>query len=607
MNEIPIQVGPANQIGKRLVIASDGYDEERDKFDVNDAFRRNKFAENVIKKWQLDPSQNAEIQNEILRQADAEDEQNERQKSENCTASNQLNQDNPKVSQATRLVSLVEAAHVELFHTPDSDSVAFASAMIGGHRETWRLETKRFKNWLQRLYWQAFEGAPNSQATGDAIGVLRGKALFEGSEHPVFVRLAELEGTIWLDLADNDWRVVEINEKGWRVVDDPPVRFIRPKGMLPLPMPERGGRIDQLRDYLNLGTDDDWYLLIAWLISTYRPQGPFPVLGVHGEQGSAKSTACRILRALVDPNAADLRSEPRDERDLVIAASNGWVIALENLSRIPNWLSDALCRLSTGGGFGTRELYSDDEEKLFTAKRPVLLNGITDLATRSDLLDRSIVIHLPKIPEAQRQTEKQLWAEFERSKPRILGALLDAVSAALSNLDNVDLSCKPRMADFAEWACAAESGMGCPPGSILTAYLGNQATANETAIETSIIAEPLIELMNDQQKWEGTATNLKTELERLVEPETIKQRKWPKRPHLLSGELKRIAPNLRRMGIDVETGKKSGRRFISVTKKPMQTSDQSAPRDENSGHERPRADTEASPERPERPKRTHKN
>ncbi|QDU44250.1 hypothetical protein Mal52_27280 [Symmachiella dynata] len=492
-------------------------------------------------------------------------------------------------SQATKLVELAEDAGVELFHTPGSDADGYALVAFDGHRETWRIGTKAFRFWLKRLYWTANKAAANSQAMQDAIGVLRGKALFDGAEYPVFVRLAEFDGAIWLDLADDDWRAVRIGQDSWEVVSNPPVRFVRPRGMSALPVPERGGNVDELRRFININDDADWLLLLAWLLAALRPNGPFPVLGIHGEQGSAKSTACRMLRGLVDPNEADLRSGPRNEQDLVIAATNGWIVALENLSKIPDWLSDALCRLATGGGFGTRELYTDGEEKLFSAKRPMMLNGITELATRPDLLDRSILISLPRIPDDKRRSEAGLWREFDTAKPRILGALMDTVSAGLANINHVVLDCEPRMADFAEWGVAVEPALDCEPGAFLAAYMRNRETANESAIESSVIAEPLLLFLDNRNEWQGTATELKMELEDIADQRVVKQKGWPKLPHFLSGEMRRIAPNLRRIGYDVEFNKSGSRRLIHITRTTPQTSDQSVPSDPCSGNGRPRA------------------
>ena len=130
--------------------------------------------------------------------------------------------------------------------------------------------------------------------------------------------------------------------------------------MEPLPYPVKGERLSVRLDcFLNMD-EGDRKLFTACLLAAFRPKGPYPVLGIHGEQGSAKSTAARIFRTLVDPNTADLRSMPREERDLVIAARNGWCVNFDNLSHLPNWVSDALCRIATGSGFGVRQLYSDD-------------------------------------------------------------------------------------------------------------------------------------------------------------------------------------------------------------------------------------------------------
>ena len=253
-------------------------------------------------------------------------------------------------SQATRLVTLATDAGVELFHTPDGE--AYASILVEGHTETWPLKVKGFRRWLARLFYEEYDKTPGSQALQDALGVLEGKALYDGPEYPVYTRLAEHNGAIYLDLGNAAWQAVEITPNGWQVIDTPPVKFRRAKGMLPLPEPVPGGSLAALRPFVNLASEEDWRLLVSWLLAALRPVGPYPVLVIYGEQGSAKSSLVRVLRALVDANTAALRTTPRDERDLMIAANNGWLIALDNLSHLPDWLSDALCRLATGSGFG---------------------------------------------------------------------------------------------------------------------------------------------------------------------------------------------------------------------------------------------------------------
>jgi hypothetical protein len=289
---------------------------------------------------------------------------------------------------------------------------------------------------------------------------------------------------------------------------------------------------------------------------------------LHGEQGSAKSTTARILRALIDPNIAPLRSEPREARDLAIAANNHWLVTFDNLSHVPAWLSDALCRLATGGGFATRELYSDDDEMIFDAMRPVLMNGIEELATRSDLLDRSLIIFLPNIPEEKRLTVTQIWHEFNAIHAGSLGALLDAVSMALARVEQMRFDRLPRMADFAQWAAAAEVALGFEAGEFIRAYAGNREDANELALEASSVAATVRTFMADRQGWSGTAAELLTLLNQIAGDSVRHQTTFPKKPNKLSGDIKRIAPNLRATGLDVAFRRepRTGRRIIIFEK-----------------------------------------
>jgi hypothetical protein len=467
-------------------------------------------------------------------------------------------------SQATDLVEL--AAEAELFHDPSGE--AYATIAVDGHHETWLIKTKGFRRWLARQYYQASEKTPGSQAVQDALSVLEGKALFDGAELPVSLRLAEHNGSIYLDLANKSWEAIEVTRDGWQVVSTPPVKFRRTRGMQPLPHPVSGGNLDDLQAFVNVSTDKegDWTLIIAWLIAAFRPRGPYPVLTLHGEQGTAKSTTARVLRSLVDPNSASLRADPRDAHDLVIAANNGWVICLDNLSHLPPWLSDAICRLSTEGGFATRELYSDSDEVLFDAQRPVILNGIEELATRGDLLDRAIIQDLPTIPDDQRKPEAELWADFEKKRPEILGAVLDVISSALRRLDHITHERLPRMADFARWIMAAEQALGWTEGTFTAAYEENRRSANLVSLEASLIASPLQALVQ-HKRWTGSATELLTALRGYVDEPTHKERHWPKNGKVLSDMLRRLAPNLRGIGVDIEFDKSNGARRIRIEKR----------------------------------------
>src|SRR5215813_8804894 len=302
-----------------------------------------------------------------------------------------------------------------LFHDPSS--TAFVDLTIEGHRETWPVRSRQFGHWLRRRYYDETGSAASAETIRSAVDLFEARAQFDAPERAVHIRIAEHDGRVYLDLADKDWRAVEIGPDGWQVVTSPPVRFRRAAGMLPLPIPQRGGSIEALAAFLNLPAPDEFVLVVAWLLATLQWGGPYPVLVIAGEQGSAKTVLTKILRALIDPNAAPTRALPREERDLLIAANNGHILAFDNLSGLPFWLSDALCRLASGASFAVRRLFTDCDEVLFQAARPAILNGIEDVVCRSDLADRAIFLTLEPVADQRRRTERELWREFEAMRP----------------------------------------------------------------------------------------------------------------------------------------------------------------------------------------------
>jgi hypothetical protein len=466
-----------------------------------------------------------------------------------------------KKKQADILIEL--ASSVELFH--DQDDVGYARFDVNGHKENWPIRSKGFKRWLARAFYDSTQRAPSSEGMQAALGVLEARAQFDAPENEVHVRVAGHEGCVYIDLVDKDWRAIEIDEDGWRLVDNPPVFFRRSGGMKPLPEPVAGGSLkDYLLPLLNVKNEYEFVLAVAWLLAALRPRGPYPVLALTGEQGSAKTMFANILRALVDPNSVPLRALPRNEHDVFIAARNSHVLAYDNTSGLPDWLSDTFCRLATGGGFSTRQLYTDEDEVLFGSTRPIILNGIDDVATRPDLADRSIVQTLSAISDERRRLESELWAEFERRRPRIFGALIAAVSYGLRELPHVVLDRKPRMADFAIWITACEGALW-PKGAFLAAYAANVTEAVETVLEADQIAPIVRKYMEGNVLFEGTASDLLKALNKVVSEDEQKAKGWPKRANTLSRTLRRIAPPLRKAGIDITFERDSSRKWIVIT------------------------------------------
>ncbi|TAM55769.1 MAG: hypothetical protein EPN50_10570 [Chloroflexota bacterium] len=456
-------------------------------------------------------------------------------------------------SQATQLVAL--GATAELFH--DASGTAYATMSVAGHVETHPIRSSGFRSWLAGSYWGTCQTTPSSQALTDALGTLEGMARYDGADHEVHVRLAHADDALYVDLGDARWQAIAVTRDGWDLVATPPVRFRRPKSLGALPVPVRGGSLDELRGFLNLDGDDDEYVLLVGFLLAAFGRGPYLILVLGGEHGSAKTSTSRMLRKLIDPALIPDRAKPRDDRDLIIAATNGHLVAFDNLSELTDWISDGLARLATGAGFGARALYTDAEEAILYARKPTIINGIGDLATRPDLLDRAVLVNLPRIPDERRRSEDDLWPAFDAARPRLLGALFDALVMALRRERQVTLARTPRMADAARWVTAAAPALGWTNDTFVSAYARNRASGHELALEASSLASPIRDLIA-AGPWEGTAAALLDRLAVLAGDAVARRKDWPAAPHRLSGQLRRLAPDLRAVGIEVAFDRHAG-------------------------------------------------
>ncbi len=211
-----------------------------------------------------------------------------------------------------------------------------------------------------------------------------------------------------------------------------------------------------------------------------------------------------------------------------------------------------------------------EDEIIFSGRRPIILNGIEELAARGDLLDRMVILHLPPISDSERRDEKNFWAEFESVRPRILGALLTAVSVVLRNVEKVRLPLLPRMADFSLWATAAEEALGFQRGDFMQAYIANRAEANRVALESSPVGLEIVAFLDFcDGAWEGTAGELAKELTERVDEQIRKERHWPKTGKGMRDALDRVALNLAAVGVSVNKlprEGRAGRRVFRLTK-----------------------------------------
>jgi hypothetical protein len=454
------------------------------------------------------------------------------------------------------------ASSLECFRSLDNRP--FATLSVNGHRETHDLASPQFRSWLVHAFYREQRKPPTTDALQGALQVLESQALFEGKEQTVATRIAPGDGqALYLDLGDPHWHAVRVDAQGWAVTTEPAVKFRRPRGLQPLPMPERDGDGHTAREFLRFCNvaEDDGPLLLAWMTAAMLPTGPYPLLLLTGEQGSAKSTLARLVRRLIDPHVSELRAEPKDLRDLMISATNAWIVAFDNVSKITTHLSDTLCRLSTGGGFATRAMFTDADEVFLDAQRPVILTSIDDVVTRPDLSERVVQLRLPMIADRERRFESQLLREFEAARPRLLGGLLTAVAAGLRTCDAIKLKAPPRLADFARWGEAVCRHLGYAPGEFLSRYDRNRRDAYASLLDGSPLVAAL-EALARLGTFQGTPNQLLAALGE-HQPSGTSQH-WPRTARALGSILRRLAPAIRSGGVDVTFGLGRQQREILV-------------------------------------------
>lgn len=433
-----------------------------------------------------------------------------------------------------------------------SDGTPFALPRNGGPRHIARqLVGGRLslRAELSKLYFDRNKAVPSASALKDAVTVLEGFAQ-ERPATEAWLRVApDATGGCWLDLGTPAGDVVHVTRHGWRVTDQCPALFRRTDLTAALPTPTAGAGIAALERLWRLLNVAERYrpLILAWLVHSLLPESPHTIVNLTGEQGTGKSTASRIIAGIVDPSPAQVRKAPKDEDAWVTAAAGSWVVALDNLSGVPPWLSDALCRASTGDADVRRRLYTDAGLHVLAFRRAVLLNGIDLGSLRGDLLDRLLVVELDVIAGTRRRTDSELHAAWTAAHPVVLGALLDLAVLVLQRLPAVELDELPRMADFARVLRAVDDVLGTAGYAL---YLDSRESLSEDAMQSHPVLAAV--RRHIRAPWSGPAGDLLALLLR-GEDEAQPPKGWPQSPRGLAGVVKRNAPTMRRVGWDVTT------------------------------------------------------
>jgi len=447
----------------------------------------------------------------------------------------------------------------------DKDNIAYGLLKIENTFKVLKIKNSQFKHAVRRLVNNEFKQNVNSSTLKEVVAQCEAMAQ-HGELVEINIRYAVKKDAIYVDLMHPKGSVVKVTKDGWKIVKSPKVYFYNHVGMKSLPRPINGKGGSKLRNLFQNIEIGELKLILAWMAFVIHSRGPFPILVLQGEQGSAKSFLMEIIRDLLDPVKAPLLSLPRSERDLILTTSNNAVLAYDNVSSLHKWVPDAFCRIATGAGFSTRKLYSDDEEMVFEFCRPIILNGITDFVLKSDLADRSIVINMQSIHPAKRLPKSKLLEKYQKEKPMILAYLYKMVVKGLKNKNSIALEEIPRMADFAIFSCAAASVLRWNSEEFLKAYKRNQKQLSEVCFDSDQVAGVILNFMIEKCSWEGTATELLDELK--VFNETITSyRYFPSTASSLASRARVATPALRNKGVTVEFRRTSNNRLISMNYK----------------------------------------
>lgn len=481
--------------------------------------------------------------------------------SDTTEARNKIQEDE---TEAQAILRLVEENGAVLFH--DTANNLYASVMQYDHKEVWALESKDFSIWLNKLYY-FYKGKPaRKESVNQALSVLSARALFDNEQAVTLSnRVAKYDNAFWYSLSNSKWQAVKITDEGWRIEENPPTMFIQYRHQKPQVEPVDSGDVSRILKYINI--KENKTLFLCWLISCFVPDIPHAMPIFYGEKGAAKSTTCTLLKWVIDPSALETLTIPNDARSMAINLQQHWFLPFDNVSRISDEMSDTLCRAITGGGIQQRKLFSDADDYIFTFKRCLALNGINNVATRSDLLDRAILIELSRIPEENRKELSEIQKDFKTDLPYILGGIFDILSKALKLYPTVKLDKLPRMADFAHWGYVIGEVLGGLGEEFVEEYRINYEYQNIEILNSDIVASLMVGFMKNKSKWDGTMSELLNEL-RLFAPSigiSTNSKGIPAYPNVLSRKLNGIKSNLKSVDICYNTVAKSDATYIAIS------------------------------------------
>ena len=450
---------------------------------------------------------------------------------------------------------LADIAHQDSEFALDSNRNPYSLFKKDNHIEIYRLSNPNYHKILRYKYYEEYKKTVPKEAIQQVIDLLEAKASFDGKEYPIELRVTKYGNSFYYNLCDSDWNVVEISDDGIQIIPQTVPLFTKNNVMKEQVLPDLNVDPlilkDLIKKHYRFTTEDDLILYTLYLVTCFIPNIARPLLLVHGEKGSAKSTLLRLTKSLVDPSAIELNSLSNKRDDLAINLSNHHLVAYDNLRTLSKEISDLLCVAVTGGSFTKRKLYSDEEETVLSFKRTILMNGIGLVANQPDLLDRSIIIELQRIPETEYQPEEIIYDNFENDKSKILGCIFQLVQSAKRIRPSIELKQVKRLADFTYWLASVAQAFGITQEQLFEILDRKEEAMMIEIVEANIVVSVLMKFMSNKCEYVGSVAELLRDLETFIYERNIRitNLKWPGSASVLSTRLSEAKSNLEYMGI----------------------------------------------------------
>ena len=460
------------------------------------------------------------------------------------------------------------------------------------------IDSDEFRSRICSIALNDYDKVLSKNAVEAIINTLKGYALYgkNSKEYRLEVRSYKVDNkpVYWWDMGGT---AVTFSPKGWRIVEaveKPPIMFARYPHQLPQPRPVNGGDIHLLRKYIKTEDENDYLQVLVFICAAFLPGFSKVILTFTGEPGASKTTTMKMIKSLVDNSKMLCSPIPKSSDEMVRDAAHHSVLVYDNLSKLSWDKSDLMCMLVSGTGISRRKLFTTDTDQVYNLQKCLLVNGINSVATQSDLLDRSTIINLARIKPEERRTDEELWSEWEKDKPLILGAVFNTLVTALRILPTIKVKKSPRQADYFRYGIAiAEALDGFKGDDFIRAYDTVTERQNEEALNASPLAQAIIWLMkpggscaasggwyDKNGDYVATCTELLMDIgeatagydylgERSDRWELLHWRRspgWPTDPSQVGRQLRRIKPNLASIGIIVSTYTEKNKRMVRIHK-----------------------------------------